>query len=268
MALSSDGKINGKIPIFNDILAFIWNKMCRFPKEHIVKACSEFYDGSDVQTARDLFFKVVPEKAGEKRRVKHRGTMDILASLYIEFHAIPTDSELIFVALNMNNIPSIDLSNIDGASLVHKQISMNETLSSILAQNQTIFSELAVIKESLGPKSAVNSGGVSSAQAMKPSGVPVGALNTVHNNDVAGPVGGTDCINVANPQTVDGGTVHASKKLSHRPNSFSSALRSGMSLTPLEHRRGQHRPDNAVPPQQQSNIQDEQGFQTWNRNRR
>ena len=141
--MDDNGRIGGKKPIFNDVLAFIWNKMGVGPRDPLLKMIREFYKLDQISSARDLFHSSVPSG---KRRTMHRKAEDILAALYLEFQGLPTDHELIFLALNLNNIPSVNLSNIDGATLVFKQNSLNESIDGILEENRYFREELSSIK--------------------------------------------------------------------------------------------------------------------------
>ena len=146
--MDSNGRVNGKVPVFNDVLAFLWNKMCRCAKVPLVKVCMDHFKAEEVKSARDLMFEIVPASS-DRRRVKHRGLEDILTNLYDEFQALPTDSEYMFVALNLNNLPNVSLADIDGACIVYKQASLNASVAEIATENKEILSELAMIKEAL-----------------------------------------------------------------------------------------------------------------------
>ena len=155
MALDSDGKLDGKTPIFNDVLSFMWNKMSRCAGDPLVKACNDFYEIEAIRQARNLLFATVPEIPGGKRRVKNVGGVDILCSLYLEFKKCSAVSEFIFVAKNLNNLPIIDLASIDGATIVHQQASMNRTLAQLLTQYKEVTQEIAIMKSSMVVKQHV-----------------------------------------------------------------------------------------------------------------
>ena len=79
-----------------------------------------------VLNSRDLFFKKV--SVCDKKRVRHRDVTKILSSLYDLMQQISTENPPIFAAPDLNNIPVIDLSNIDGVSLVHNQNLVNDKI--------------------------------------------------------------------------------------------------------------------------------------------
>lgn len=141
--MDEDGKIDGKRPVFNDILAFIWNKMQTCPKEPLLKVAKDFYKIEEISSARNLLFTTVPS---DTRRTKHKSAQDMLGSMYDIFQQLPTGNDLVFVAWNLNHIPSVSLSNIDAAALVHQQTSLTTTVSGILEENKMIKHELSAIK--------------------------------------------------------------------------------------------------------------------------
>ena len=288
MSLDPDGKLDGKTPVFNDVLAVMWNKMCRCPRDPLVKACVEFYQLNDIQGARDLFHRVVPERPGDKRRVRHRAGGDILCGIYAELQALPSDSEFIFVAKNLNNIPTIDLASIDGATLVHKQATMNQTLSELVSQHKEILKELSLIKGTLSTSRAPPS---ENSVTTEPngSGMPVENGNTVgitaetgdHDNQTF-----TAMLHGQREQSTASGSHHAApavhtrriangrntnenSRATNNPGSGANGVRIGRRNSFSSHqslpRSDDQRDGN------DSNRRQEEGeddFQTWDRNRR
>ena len=104
-----DGKVNGKYPIFSDILAFLWCKMKLCPRETLLHVTKSFYKRDEIVMARDLLYSKFPD--GGNRRAKHRKTEEDLISMYSVLQEIDTEDPPIFVSLNLNNIPFVDLKN-------------------------------------------------------------------------------------------------------------------------------------------------------------
>ena len=111
-----DGKINGKFPIFDYLLAFLWSEMKVSPRDTLLNVSKTFYKPDDIAKSRDLLFRKLPNST--TRRVKHRKTDYILKGMYELMQSVPTEDPPSFVAVDLNNIPFINLSNIDGAVLV------------------------------------------------------------------------------------------------------------------------------------------------------
>ena len=135
--------IDGKKAIFNDPLAFMWNKMSVYPQAHLVKAMKDYYDDEVLKKARDILYSKV---SSETRRTMHRKPEDILNGMCMVFQSLPSGHDMIFVALNLNNVPPINLKCIDGASLVYQQSRMNEQLSALMEENKHFREELALLK--------------------------------------------------------------------------------------------------------------------------
>ena len=66
--------------------------------------------------------------------------------MYMVFQSLPSGHDMIFVALNLNNVPPINLKCIDWASLVYQQSRMNEQLSALMEENKHFRKELALLK--------------------------------------------------------------------------------------------------------------------------
>ena len=253
--MDDNGLIGGKKPIFNDVLAFVWNKMGVCPKDPLIKATKEFYKLDSITAARDELYRCVPS---DKRRPLHRKSEDILAALYLEFQGLPTDHDLIFLALNLNNIPSVNLTNIDGATLVFKQNSLNVTMEGILEENKYFREELSTIKtllrDVLGKKNLVPP-----VPSVGDLSVPVLVPNTE-----------------GSPENTLGDDVSNVGILGAASANYSSALRNSLGRGSVPLRDHAHsintqsqRPNAAVPNlQQQQRQEDEEGFTTVNRNRR
>ena len=61
--------IDGKKAIFNDLLAFMWNKMSVYPQAHLLKAMKNYYDDEIVKKARDILYSKVSSEYIPKRYV-------------------------------------------------------------------------------------------------------------------------------------------------------------------------------------------------------
>ena len=95
-----DGKIKGKFPVFNDLLAFLWTKMNVSPRDTLLDALKTFYKADDIVKARDLLFRKLPDS--NFRKIKHRKTEGILKGMYDLMQSIPTEDPPLFVAPDLN----------------------------------------------------------------------------------------------------------------------------------------------------------------------
>ena len=114
-AMGDDGKVDGKYPTFNDLLTFLWCKMKLCPRDTLLQVTKAFYKRDEVIAAKDVLYEKYHGADGN-RRVKHRKTEDDLANMYNVLQETDTEDPPVFASLNLNNIPSVDLKNIDGFS--------------------------------------------------------------------------------------------------------------------------------------------------------
>ena len=71
-----------------------------------------------MSSVRIILYNSVPEN---QKHVQHHKVYDILQGIYAILLALPTESAKIFVALDLNNFPCLDLKNVDGASIICHQ---------------------------------------------------------------------------------------------------------------------------------------------------
>ena len=123
--------------IFNDLLTFLWCKMKLCPRDTLLHTIKMFYKREEVMIARDLLYDKLPATDGN-RRVKHRKTEDDLISMYKALQEIDTENQPLFAMLNLNNVPYVDLKNIDGISILCKQSHLEDIVQELL-QQQTAY---------------------------------------------------------------------------------------------------------------------------------
>ena len=105
-------------PLLDDLIAFLWCKMQICPRDTLLNVIREFYEPSVIVQSRDKLFAHIPEADGI-RRVKHRKSKEILRSMHDLLQQVPSENPPVFAATNLNNLPAVDLKNVDGALLVH-----------------------------------------------------------------------------------------------------------------------------------------------------
>ena len=93
-----------------------------------------FYKDDVNVKARDLLFRKLPDTSF--RKIKHRKTEDILKGMYDLMQSIPTEDPPVFVAPDLNNIPFINLRNVDGAVLVSQQNVLKAEFASMLNEQK------------------------------------------------------------------------------------------------------------------------------------
>ena len=145
-----DGKIRGKYPVFNDLLAFMWCKIKLCARDVLISTMKQFYKSDEIMKARDFAYEEFP--AGDEdsdRRIKHRKTEDALIAVYNLLQNLPAEDPPVFAALNLNNIPYVELKNVDGAALMWQQGQLKDQLHTMNEEQAAIKAQLASIVEHL-----------------------------------------------------------------------------------------------------------------------
>ena len=112
------------------------------PRDTLLNTIREFYSEKVIMQSRDKLFAHIPETDGA-RRVRHRKSDETLKSMYDLLQQVPVENPPIFAATNLNNLPAIDLKNIDGATLVHNQDQLKQKVESLQDHLTKIESLLA-----------------------------------------------------------------------------------------------------------------------------
>ena len=127
-------------------------KLC--PRDTLLQVTKSFYKRDEVIKARDLLYEKVPY--GGNRRVKHKKTDDDLISVYNILQEMETEDPIVFATMNLNNVPYVDLKNIDGVSLMCKQSNMEEQMQNMMQQQMVMQAQLDEITEFIKKSNSVN----------------------------------------------------------------------------------------------------------------
>ena len=144
--MDADGKINGKTPVFNDILAFVYSKLKLFDISTLVGVITAYYSIEDLREARDLLYFLL-DPNGYLPRLPNKCNL----SCGIVFHLNDEydDLQWIFLALDLNKIPSID-SDEEESFLFKEQHEVSLQLQQVLAEQVQVKEQLALIADQLG----------------------------------------------------------------------------------------------------------------------
>ena len=134
-------------PILDDLLTFVRCKMDICPKETLVDTVKRFYDYKALVSSRDLLFAAIPNEG--PRRVKNREADKMVSSIYDVMQSIPTDLDVIFAATNINNMPCLDMKNIDGANLTFQQDVLKDQMRSVNTKQNAMQEQLEDIQKIL-----------------------------------------------------------------------------------------------------------------------
>ena len=109
----------------------------------------EFYTLEDVVKARETLFVRVNQRESEPRRVKHRKVEEILSGVYTILQGIPTEDPPVFVAPDLNKIPCVELSKIDGVSIIHEQNETKQVLNKLVEEQKIMRQDLSKLESLL-----------------------------------------------------------------------------------------------------------------------
>ena len=78
--------------------------------------------------------------------MKYRKTEETLQGMYNIFQELYTEGSLVFVVLDLNDIPCVDLSKIDGRTLLHEQNSMKIMLQKLFDEHERIWGHMSTLE--------------------------------------------------------------------------------------------------------------------------
>ena len=165
------GKINGTVPCFNDVLAFFYCKMKVCPRDTLLGVVKGFYKYEDLVKARDVLFTVIPE--GDSRRIKHRKVEEILGSIYVTLQQLSSEDPPAFIAIDLNNIPCVEMRNIDGVSVVCQQTRLNRQMDEVLREQAVMRAQLAELLKATQMQSGASTVCMSDNHGNLPASAPV-----------------------------------------------------------------------------------------------
>ena len=129
-----DGKINGKYPIIDDILPFIWCRKRVCPCDTLIN-----------YKIKGPANRKLPDSS--ERKMNHCKTDENLCGLYKVLQGIPTEDPPVFLATDSNNIPFVGLTNVDDVALVVQQRIMKDNIATILAEQEPMQQPITHLRE-------------------------------------------------------------------------------------------------------------------------
>ena len=94
----------------------------------------------EVFQARDLLFDKVPETDSTSIRIKHRRVEDVLPGMYAILLAMTTETNLTYLALNLNNLPRVE-SKTSTKSVICNQNKMQDAIGEMQSKEKTLKKE-------------------------------------------------------------------------------------------------------------------------------
>ena len=118
LTMDKDGKINGKTPVFNDVLAFVYSKAKSSDVRTLVEVIADFYSLEDLREARDLLYFLI-DPNGHLPRLPKKS--NIACGVALQVLDKYEDLNWIFLALYLNHIPQMDRKKEEDSSISNEQ---------------------------------------------------------------------------------------------------------------------------------------------------
>ena len=137
------GNINGKPPVFNDVLAFVYSKMKLCTTSTLVSVISAYYPPEDLKEARDILFALV-DPQGHLPRLPNLGCAVVfhMADKYDILHYS-------FLALDLNHVPCVDVMDKNAVEMFMEHHKVEQQLQAVLAEQAEVRAQLLRISDQL-----------------------------------------------------------------------------------------------------------------------
>ena len=144
--MDENGKINGLSPVFNDILALVYNKIKYSDIQPLAEVVATFYRIQDLREAWQLLHSLI-HPSGELARLRKR--IDISHAIVSHMDGNHADLGCIFLAMDLNNIPLVDVMNEQSIAIFLEHHKVNSQLQDVLNEQAYVRSQLKDIAEQL-----------------------------------------------------------------------------------------------------------------------
>ena len=169
------------VPILNELLCFITNKISTMPYNMLVKLCVDFYKPDVISRARDVLHDKLSREHGP-RHVTHRGENKALRDiqdivnmfLQTPLHALPK-----FACTDLSNLPPLSMNNFDMASIL-SSIEALKVQVSLLQESHKLTADvqLAMSERLLGTDNERNVTGITSQPTVDVTSAPCSSTPT------------------------------------------------------------------------------------------
>ena len=126
------------VAAINDVLAYLACMREVMPKKDLVDLVCGYYSKEEIVTARETYYKIVPERADTKIRKKRCVSMeDNISTILDLMHETPADAHLPLVSKNMRNCPPTNPGSIDNVALYNQCMKVKQ-------ESQQVRNELSL----------------------------------------------------------------------------------------------------------------------------
>ena len=127
-----------KMPVVNELLCFVQNKVESLPADPLIKLCTEFYSVDIIIAAKKVLYETVTAK---HHFIERRGTGKAKASMQDiirVFQEMDLDETPVFVARNLLELPPLSLDNMDNLKLLSDIEAMKQQLKIVTDSQRDI----------------------------------------------------------------------------------------------------------------------------------
>ena len=137
------GNVNGKPPVFNDVLAFVYSKIKLCTSNSLVSVISTYYPAEDLKEARDILFALV-DPNGHLPRLPN-----LACAVVIHMTNSYDILDYSFLALDLNHIPCVDLLDEEAVTMFMEKHKVQKQLQQVLAEQTNVREQLVIIADQL-----------------------------------------------------------------------------------------------------------------------
>ena len=122
------------VAICSELLCFIQNKIDEVPADVLIKICAEFYSSKEITKQKKILFETVIKTS--VRYSRKRNSADDVRDIIKVFLQAEAKSMPQYVAVDLSNLPPLDLSNFDVMKLM-KEIEAVKNSVKLITDSQT-----------------------------------------------------------------------------------------------------------------------------------
>ena len=146
LTMDRDGKVKGKTPVFNDILAYVSSRMKFCNPSTLVEVILTYYTVEELREARDiLYFLIDPNAKLPQPPEKFKYASALVYKLEEKIENL----NYIFFAMDLNNLPCVDVIDRESVALFIEQHKVQNQLQEVLSEQADVKAQLASINEQL-----------------------------------------------------------------------------------------------------------------------
>ena len=140
------GKINGKTPIVNNVLAFVFSKIEVSNEKDIENVASTYYK---VEELREAILYSLVDPTGQRQLPRHRTRAHIAHGIVHHMKEKIDQMRCIYLALDLNCIPYVDVADEESVKLFLEQNRVQVKLQEVLDEQAWVKSQLKEITAKL-----------------------------------------------------------------------------------------------------------------------